>query len=112
MPSDFSELSGLDGTTGDDAVPGEATGEPVADADRLTPIGDAEAGEDPGPGDPEAATETVDDDRFVPAEPVEAPRFSGDDWNVGVNERTGNTVSKWSGGRYYDNMTWEEVEPT
>ncbi len=47
-----------------------------------------------------------------PEMPTEAPLFAGssDDWNVGVNEDTGNTVSKWPGGRHFDNGTWDEVE--
>lgn len=32
-------------------------------------------------------------------------------WNVGIDEDTGNTVSAWPGGRYYDNLTWDPVEP-
>ena len=43
----------------------------------------------------------------------EAPHFSGSsDWDVGINEDTGNTVSKWPGGRHFDNLTWDEVEPS
>lgn len=33
------------------------------------------------------------------------------DWNVGINEDTGNRVERWPGNRTYDGLTWDRVEP-
>lgn len=60
------------------------------------------------------ATDSASDQGMSSSSALDSsPRFgsSDSDWNVGINEDTGNTVSKWPGGRHFDNMTWQEVEP-
>ena len=53
--------------------------------------------------------DTTDPDDVTPHSSLEIDDDNG--WDVGINEDTGNTVSSWPAGRYFDNGTGEEVTP-